>query len=179
LLQRVRARLLAIGAQLLDHAISTTSMGDPSKCHPVWVKSRHQAANVQCPLLPQQGTFAQATGTYAFCRYCCKTRKMPCDQFPANRPNEPQASSRSRGDSASAIEHKNVRFRHVRSFAYKAYTELPAQTAEQLREPHSLYGDPRSPRRPRGAGFPGRTAALPLFDMASAASSVRLLISSF
>jgi hypothetical protein len=40
LLQRVRARLLAMGAQLRDHAISTTSMGDPSKRHPVcplWV----------------------------------------------------------------------------------------------------------------------------------------------
>src|ERR1700730_14058368 len=40
LLQRVRARLLAMGAQLRDRAISTTSMGDPSKRHPVcplWV----------------------------------------------------------------------------------------------------------------------------------------------
>src|ERR1700730_542349 len=43
------------------------------------------------PLYLRQLTFVGMIGTSEKCRFCCKPPIMPFDQFPANRPNEPQS----------------------------------------------------------------------------------------
>src|SRR5712691_123978 len=69
---------------------------------------------------------------------------------------------------------------HLRSFTCRASAGcLPAQTAKQQRKPRSFTMIVAQPQRNRGIWFPGRTPAPSLCDMASAASTVRLLISSF
>src|ERR1700686_1564994 len=48
-------------------------------------KSDPDARNRMSALAPNELTSSARAATSEKCRYCCKTPKMPCDQFPANR----------------------------------------------------------------------------------------------
>ena len=51
----------------------------------LWVKSRPHAILKRCPLCPRKRTIIDTTGMSALCRYCCKSPKLPGDNFSAVR----------------------------------------------------------------------------------------------